>query len=801
MYVQDMNNDNIPDVVALAPHHAGFNAVTPVIGDQRSKIRVFDGQDGSIIATFNIPNNGTQAYSQVALGDVDKDGNGDIFIVGVNRRVYRFEMGTSTPVWTSSAASANLVLDKQQSPQLADFNADGTPEIYVGNAIFDAISGTNLVRVDGSKNSGRNSGTQADAWPIAFDVDGDGDLELLAGSSIFDVNLVAGTLTEKSFVDPADFTFTAAAATTTQIGDGFTSIADLDGNGLVDVVVVRGQYLFAWEPSNASVGNNRGTVRIQPVAIAGGNRGGRACIGDFTGDNTREIGVVGKNVFKLYDYNASTNSVSVLFSKSIDDRSGRTGCTLFDFEGDGNAEIVYSDEENLMIWDAAGNTLASIQSQSGTRTDYPLVVDIDADGQAEIVVTAQDINGPSNGEPGYVAVYESVQKPWVSARKNWNQHGFFNTNVNSDGSIPQQQQSHLILPDPNSALNSFLSQLSTLSVNGVPVEPAPDLTVSIQNVVNDIDFSNCPGSISVVLEVCNNGSKVVNLSFPISFYHNDPRTLANTPRFLGVELITGASVPINGCISLPAVDIPLLDLSGSNGANDGDVFFVVNDSSRGYAVGDALTAPISMPNYPLLECDYSNNFRGPIVIEDCDFGTLPIELILFEAALKMNRIHLNWTTETEENNSHFEIQRSSDGAYFQTIGQISGHGTTISSHYYTYIDTDPLVGYNYYRLKQFDFDGDYTYSKIIVKKLAGHLNTPLIYPNPVDKLLSIELRDLDTKYLHIALVNKIGQVVYQKQYNTPNDRINIPVHELPKGTYQVVFNKDGETTSYPIVVY
>lgn len=799
MYVMDMNSDGVPDLVSHAPAHADFNNVPPIVGDRRSQLYIFGGLDGVVIAAFTVPHGGGHHFSQVALGDVDADGNGDVFMVTNARRLVRFEYGTAAPIWVSNVGTGE-VLNVQQSPQLADFDADGVPEVYSGNAIFNALDGTTLVQANASLNSGSYPGG-GETWSLAFDVDGDGDLELITGNRVYDVDLVGGTLTERSFVSPADFIIGGNPATATEIGDGFTSIADLDGNGLVDIVVSRGHYLYAWEPSSAAMGNARGRVIFNPVAIGSGNRSGRACIGDFTGDQTREIAVVGQNVFCLYDYNSNTNSVAPLFTKVVDDGSGRTGCTLFDFEGDGKGEIVYSDEENLFIWNAAGDTLGMIQSQSGTRTDYPLVADIDADGQAEIIITAQDFNGPRNGEPGYIVVYESAKEPWVGARQNWNQSSFFNTNINTDGTIPQQQQSHIALPNANSVLNSFLSQMSQLSIDGDVIEPAPDLSITITDVMTDVDVTSCPEDIQVTLEACNNGVRDVNLSFPVSVYHEDPRSLTNNPRFLKAQLIDGITLAAGACLTLPIVDFSIAELGALHSINNVLLYFVINDSARGYNPADLLTEAVSLPNYPLIECDYSNNYHGPVSINNCRIGSLPIELGAFWSTLEGRRVRLNWMTETETNNSHFILQRSKDGLSYKNLELIAGHGTTTQAHYYEYIDEQPFTGVNYYRLKQVDFDGSFSYSNVLTEDLPSFGNSIYVYPNPANVAVTIDLTELDTRDVKIQLINPLGQVVHAKALTQAINQWEISTTDFPRGIYQLLLEtKDGRSYNRSVVL-
>jgi hypothetical protein len=91
---------------------------------------------------------------------------------------------------------------------------------------------------------------------------------------------------------------------------------------------------------------------------------------------------------------------------------------------------------------------------------------------------------------------------------------------------------------------------------------------------------------------------------------------------------------------------------------------------------------------------------------------LPVNLSYFKAIKINNQSLLNWLTESELNNDHFNIERSTDGEYFETIGKVIGNGTSNKKQEYFFTDYSPTNGINYYRLKQQDYDGKYEYSEI-----------------------------------------------------------------------------------------
>lgn len=136
-------------------------------------------------------------------------------------------------------------------------------------------------------------------------------------------------------------------------------------------------------------------------------------------------------------------------------------------------------------------------------------------------------------------------------------------------------------------------------------------------------------------------------------------------------------------------------------------------------------------------------------------NALPIDLLSFKAIKTAGGALLTWTTATENNNSHFEIERSADGIAFAKITTIKGANTSNSNISYTYTDKDLLQGTYYYRLKQVDFDGKFTYSNVAALNFVLHQkNQLLIYPNPVGDHL---------KFSYSAGAGKITAIIYDMQ--------------------------------------
>ena len=150
---------------------------------------------------------------------------------------------------------------------------------------------------------------------------------------------------------------------------------------------------------------------------------------------------------------------------------------------------------------------------------------------------------------------------------------------------------------------------------------------------------------------------------------------------------------------------------------------------------------------------------------------LPIELAQFDAQnTERSKNHLTWRTASEKDNSHFDIERSTDGTTFHSIGQVKGNNKPSS---YQYTDAAPFTT-SYYRLKQVDNDGKFEYSKVISIVQTGKGKGLSLYPNPVSSHLTIE----NTEGSDFQILNLLGQQVL-----TGKTAQRLDVSALSQGTY------------------
>lgn len=199
-----------------------------------------------------------------------------------------------------------------------------------------------------------------------------------------------------------------------------------------------------------------------------------------------------------------------------------------------------------------------------------------------------------------------------------------------------------------------------------------------------------------------------------------------------------------------------------------------------------LTIPMGTNNidYQLGNKNESNSVYGLTDFPGNMLVALPVELAFFNAKSFNNHHLLSWQTVSENNNSHFNIERSNDSKTWINIGRVSGNGTTQQTHSYSFNDNTPKSGISYYRLKQVDYDGHFSYSPI--KHVSKKSLQPLIYPNPVGNMLTIGFNKFKEGENHMLILkNMQGQLILQQQCNTP--LIYVDMNKLATGLYSVYF--------------
>ncbi len=177
--------------------------------------------------------------------------------------------------------------------------------------------------------------------------------------------------------------------------------------------------------------------------------------------------------------------------------------------------------------------------------------------------------------------------------------------------------------------------------------------------------------------------------------------------------------------------------------------------------------------------------------------SLPIKMGDFLAVQKPTGIQLNWETLTEQNSSHFDIERSADGVNYTAISRVNAKGNSTNKQSYTFLDETPVVGVNYYRLKLTDIDNSYTYSRIVAVKNSGQPISIELFPNPSSSLLQVQLPACQKEIIHLFITDASGRMIDSRSVSVSegNNALSIPVSHLPGGTYLLsIENKEGRQT-------
>ena len=513
----------------------------------------------------------------MVLGDVDADGFVDIFVptgLNVERWEYNSGSGQIEQIWSVGPCATAL----RKHLDIWDINQDGTPEIIPnGGNMVDAISG---FVYPGSLPPLDPEGKGL----YAFSADGD----MSAAPNEGPVELITGTSAYRYNFSTQNWVLARSHPTVSWGPTSGTSLADVDLDGDLDAVAVdyvEGKALI-WD--------------IQTDELLGGGiwdypdtLGGRANITNIDDDDFPEfIFTTRFNMYIVDDISQTGLFGEVIWREQTSDFSGHTQVTSFDFDKDGEYEIVYRDEQELRIFRGSGSGVADPPFPSGplelmtsgfgscisgTGMEYPTIGDVDQDDQAEIVVSCESS----------ISIIESGDFPWANATPVWNTQAFNITNVNEDGTIPSDPVENYTI------YNNFLAQISfDTQEDSIPI-PVADLYAEILSVVED-----CTSDASVTMRICNQGDNISESPLPFAYYDGDPR---DTGILINV-LEFNQSLDIGECVEYT------FDLTGIPGG-DIDIFLVLNDDGSVPTPYD-INSVVDGGNFPMTiihECNYPNN--------------------------------------------------------------------------------------------------------------------------------------------------------------------------------------------------
>ena len=530
--VTDDNNDGIidtsdvPDILFLSYDLQGVGCC-----NAPSTLRVVSGKcgaDGKLIEHFSITSPNMDNSAGIAVGDLEGDGFPDIVTMKKGSGTVAFE-NDGTLKWESIHPKGDDILTAVQ-PAIVNLDKTGSAEVVVGRVVLNGETGELIWK----GTAGRGINAFLGPISIVADINMDGNNEVIAGNTVYD------------YQGNELWTYTYGNEGTGCSGskpcDGYNAVGNFDDDDEGEIVVVREGVVYILEHT----GELQFMVTI-PKKDCGKNEGGPPTVADFDGDLKPEIGVAGANYYIVADPDCKAplppecHSEGILWAVPNHDCSSRaTGSSVFDFEADGKAEVIYNDEKHFRILNGSdGAELFKWSNQSHTRMEYPIIVDVDNDGNAEVVFIEN--GGTDHG----IEVWGDSSDNWVSTRRIWNQHAYHVTNINEDGSVPLSEEPNWLSP----RLNNYRQNVQFDGIFNAPDLIAEYLTG---------DLSECIEQKLILLaNIKNIGSRGIAAGLPVSFYKGEEN---GTSEYLGTvytstALLPGSSEEVSITIELNLIEL------------------------------------------------------------------------------------------------------------------------------------------------------------------------------------------------------------------------------------------------------
>jgi hypothetical protein len=557
-----------------------------------------------------------------AIADIDRNGVPEVFTVCADKkiRVYTNYTPGANPPMELWATSIDTCQSARYYAYTADFDADGIPEIYAGNEVFGfdlSTPGAPVLKrlVKGSGPIGEveyyyDSTIAADLLDPT-DCNGDPDcngLEIAAGYGIYSVDI------DPNDGDGMQIKLQRNINTTSgqNFSDGFTGVADLNHDGITEVVVpgVRNLQVGVY------VWNKTGfwrffpmDITLHPLAI---QHFGPCSVGNVFDDRTQgfaedwpEILVRYGTTMRCFNLHAAAATPGTPYWWSnttllYDESTGHGAMTSYDFDNNGISEVVVLDEHNLFILYggsapfppgvAFDRVITSYPASGVTGLDIPVVADVDGNGNPEILVndifiplqfTSLLVVHPNN--PDY--------SRWLPARNIWNQYAYHAVNINDDLTVPiVQQRGNVEMPGPGSGkrpLNTFLAQIPAYRYpDATPYFPSADLTVEATSVICQLP------TFQVTLEICNKGDRPSADTTKVRFYRAGDPFVSPFSNSIGTFTVSTQAIPPDSCITFNCL-LPVAS---------GNIYAVLNDWGN-----FSTPLPGSDSAFYRPECDLQNN--------------------------------------------------------------------------------------------------------------------------------------------------------------------------------------------------
>ena len=419
IFVADLDGDNLPELVTVQSDFRD-NAATLVIVSGAASYKQTRIHFGASYGTPGVSFGyacGAIALARTQLPNGSK--RGSIYVVaGTAQQKLLYAYAYYGYEQIEEIASVPLQQNLYGNPAVVDFDGDGRDEVFVGNEVFDAYK-LNTIGSGTGGNVGRHM--QHDGANFSLSVAADvlpelPGIELICGNQIYSVH---------PHGSPTGVRLVQTVGGDAQ--DGSALVADFTSDNRLDILVrdINGQ-LSLYDPAANQCLFHKDYLLMKAYPA----------VGDIDGDSLPEIvGLKDNYTLAAYKYVPSRGGLRQFWTIHHTDVSAQTSMTLFDFNADGCCEIVYRDETSLRIINGSGKNhitgsdtiqagrrvaynLATFQVSSVTKSEYPVVADVNGDGKTEIVVGGT-LYEPYKDGNATINIFGANIVPWTVAPPRW----------------------------------------------------------------------------------------------------------------------------------------------------------------------------------------------------------------------------------------------------------------------------------------------------------------------------------------------------------------------------------------------
>ncbi len=685
-------------------------------------------------ASFGAPVNNTIGVftRKCAIVDIDGDGKSEMAATS-NAGVTIFRNTSSVGIINGSSFAAGVTFPSSGQTGnviFVDLDGDGKKDMITGDydaAGQDSITiyrNTSITGVINASSFTFRVCFEAGAYPFvsAGDIDGDGKPEIIASNaqdntiSILKNNSTVGVLNTTSF--SARVNYSAGVRPWTN------AIMDVDGDGKLDIIVSNGS------DNNVSVYRNIASAGIinaaslaPRVSFTTGTYPLTVTTGDIDGDGIQDVicSNANSNNFSTLRNTSTIGSISFAAKVDIANPNGNNHLDLGDLDGDGKIDVATCPNTSFTMVAAFKNTSTpgSVSFTSGgnwstpNSSQYIAVADLDGDGKPEIITP--------NGAAANISIFQN--------------------------------------------LNSQFNQIAPLTI------------LSTTSNCNDGTWKTYYDPLNpnhVLVAIKDNGNNLGTTT--VSEYKDPTPGNYNGIRFLARHFkVTPTTQPSSSVqirlfftpaefTALQAVDPSLLtpanlSVTKYDGPTEDGVYYPTDATSlTWYPQGSMLNSTMYSGYYLEFTISSFSEFwiHGGV-------GILPIELLNFTAETNGQNVLLNWSTASETNNDYFTIEKTQDGINFVSVCTVNGAGTSTSQNNYHTIDTNPFEGTSYYRLKQTDFNGQFTYSDFKSVEFTNEEHLFSVFPNPGNGNVNIFCPGNKDDIVSLEIVDAIGRTLEKKE--------------------------------------